>query len=168
MTAKIKVPDSLYTDMLIAICITAFGLIGWHSGQSVSARAMLWPNAVFWSLIITGIAYLSFLVFKLIVYNIRGNSFAKKKMSDPAESQKITLKEILLMAITALLVYGYVRAFPVVGFYTTTFCILIVLPVLLGYRNYQWILTYALTVTVFLWVVFSLLLNRSLPSGILI
>lgn len=164
MSPKINYPSGLFPDLVVAVSILCFGVLSWHSGQDISARAMLWPNTIFVTLITSGAGYLGFLLFKLLMANLRPVISTFKKENEDEKQSRLSLQEMVLIGVATLSTLGYVLLFPIIGFYTASFLLLVLVPLFLGYRNYRWIIGYS-TITLFLlWVIFGLLLNRSLPT----
>lgn len=148
----------LCRDLVVAVVVLLFGISGWVWTQQFPARAMLWPNIIFITLVLVGVGYIGFLLLSW------SNNAAVE--GDEAADEAVTLsgQPLLLLCITALATVAYLFGFPMIGFYSATFLFLVVVPLLLGYRNSRWIIGYSTITILLLWLVFDLLLNRSLPT----
>lgn len=157
MFSKVS-PRGLCRDLIVAIVVLLFGIGGWAWSQQFPARAMLWPNIIFITLALLGVGYIGSLL-------LNRRSIVTGEEEEAAD-ETVTLSghPLLLLSITALTTVAYLFGFPMIGFYSATFLFLVVVPLLLGYRNSRWIIGYSMVTILLLWLVFDLLLNRSLPT----
>ncbi|MBZ0331006.1 tripartite tricarboxylate transporter TctB family protein [Halomonas sp. ANAO-440] len=164
MFASVSSPSGLWRDLAVALVALFFGIGGWFWTQQFPARAMLWPNIIFITMALIGVGYTIFLLQRTLVVGRRNADDAKpidEAMDEETPSGK---QRLILMSIVAITTIGYLFTFPLVGFYSATFLFLIVVPLILGYRNSRWIIGYSTITALLLWLVFGLLLNRSLPA----
>lgn len=148
----------LCRDLVVAVVVLLFGISGWVWTQQFPARAMLWPNIIFITLALVGVGYLGFLLLS------SRNNAAVEDDEAADEAETLSGQPLLLLCITALTTVAYLFGFPVIGFYSATLLFLVVVPLSLGYRNSRWIIGYSTITILLLWLVFDLLLNRSLPT----
>ncbi|MCE9681682.1 tripartite tricarboxylate transporter TctB family protein [Halomonas alkalisoli] len=164
MFSNVSPPSGLCRDLAVAVVVLLFGIGGWIWAQQFPVRAMLWPNIIFIALALLGAGYMGFLLLRLLVFS-RGSVTASEKEDKTAdEAVRLSGQQLMLLSIAALTTVVYLFVFPVIGFYSATFLFLLVVPLLLGYRNLRWIVGYSTITVLLLWLVFDLLLNRSLPS----
>lgn len=164
MLSNISPPGGLCRDLAVGVVVLLFGIGGWIWTQQFPARAMLWPNVIFLALALLGAGYIGFLLLRFLSFS-RGSVTAFEKNDKTAdEAANLSVQQLILMSIAGFTTVVYLFSFPVIGFYSASFLFLIAVPFLLGYRNLRWIVGYSTITVLLLWLVFDLMLNRSLPS----
>lgn len=139
--------DRLFALILIVASALLFWMIGGmeevHSSGEISAST--YPRIVLACLIV----FCALLMLK----PSRGSH----------EQGQFNLKGVLVMLVVA----GYIALLDLVGYFLLTPLVLVLLPLLAGYRRYDLIALGAVIVTAALYGVFILVLNIPLPTGFL-
>jgi len=139
--------DRYFSAILALLTAIFFVVIGGKAdpGSAGNLSASTYPRIILSVIILISI----YLAFKPT------NAHASKaKLSLPG------IVSILLMAI-------YIALLEPIGFFILTPILLILLPLLAGFRAYRWILISVLCVTLTIYGVFVLVLNIPLPPGLL-
>lgn len=169
-------------DLIASVAFLTLGGYGLWSLQTISARASLFPRLVF--ILMTALALILMvqsLVRRYGHQNLDASSpedveggmpLAPSRVADVGDLNNATdpdadakadgvLKRWLVAAAGLL---AYVSSFTVIGFYTATFLLTLLMPIGLGYRRPLRALALAVGFTGSLFLIFTILLRRPLPE----
>lgn len=133
-------------DVVLGLLFTGLGLAAAWIATSYSGAGGVYPIVLSFVMAFIGLTIAS-----------RG---AKKTRDEPRVLMDAPLKLVLTVAACAL----YVAMVTVLGFYSASVLLLLLLPVLLGFRRALYLgLTACLFMTV-VWVLFSVVLEKPLPA----
>ena len=135
-------------DVILGLLFTGLGLAAAWIATSYSGAGGIYPIVLSLTMAFIG----------LII-----TSRAVRKISDvPRELMDAPSKLFLTLAACAL----YVAMVTVLGFYTASVLLLLLLPVLLGFRRPLYLVLTVFIFMITVWVLFSVVLEKPLPAEI--